>query len=317
LGTDSPTARLHINGTGTGEGNVLFSGSLKTSSPGDPPASGAGTRMMWYPDKAAFRAGQVAGTFWDKDSIGSYSFASGYNTMAKGRYSTAIGYWTRALGYCSIATGYGTSALGDNSVAMGNYSMAKGNYSNAIGYQNNAIGDYSIAMGYGTSSLGENSIAMGRYAVALGQNSFAINLMGVLPTPKVGDFIFRISGATEIGGNVGWTNYSDQRLKKDIQILSAENNLDKIIRLKGIKFRWKDNDARLNLGFIAQEVKDIVPECVHYDELNDIYSMEYTAIIPVLVEGIKEQQKLIEAQRIDIKSLQHQIDELRELIINK
>jgi hypothetical protein len=70
----------------------------------------------------------------------------------------------------------------------------------------------------------------------------------------------------------------------------------------------------LNLGFIAQEVKDIIPECVRYDKLNDIYSMEYTAIIPVLAEGIKEQQKVIEAQQKDIKSLQQQINELRELI---
>ena len=59
-----------------------------------------------------------------------------------------------------------------------------------------------------------------------------------------------------------------------------------------------------------QEVKEIVPECVHYDELNDIYSMEYTAIIPVLVEGIKEQQEVIEA-------LQSEIMELRKMIKNK
>lgn len=45
---------------------------------GDIPASGAGTRMMWYPERAAFRVGRVTGNHWDDSNIGDYSTAMGY-----------------------------------------------------------------------------------------------------------------------------------------------------------------------------------------------------------------------------------------------
>jgi len=71
-------------------------------------------------------------------------------------------------------------------------------------------------------------------------------------------------------------------LKKDIQALNTENNLSKILQLEGVRFKWKENyNDNLNLGFIAKDVKPVIPESVRYDTLNDIYSMEYSAIIPV------------------------------------
>lgn len=45
---------------GLANGSVLFSGTT-----GATPASGAGTRFMWIPSKAAIRAGVVTGTDWD------------------------------------------------------------------------------------------------------------------------------------------------------------------------------------------------------------------------------------------------------------
>ena len=67
IGTVTPNARLHV-----ADSAVLFSGPLVV--PGstiyDPPASGKGARMMWYPQKAAFRAGAVFDTEWDKNNIG-------------------------------------------------------------------------------------------------------------------------------------------------------------------------------------------------------------------------------------------------------
>ena len=93
--------------------------------------------------------------------------------------------------------------------------------------------------------------------------------------------------------SVGSAPY-DRRLKKDIQALNTENNLSKILQLEGVRFKWKENyNDNLNLGFIAKDVKPVIPESVRYDTLNDIYSMEYSAIIPVLVEAIKEQQLII------------------------
>jgi len=169
IGTTTPTALLHTVGTGTGEGNVLFEGSYKPSDPGDPPASGAGIRMMWYPDKAAFRAGRVTGTNWDKDSIGYYSVAMGYNTIATGVASTAMGGETTASGVASTAMGGETTASGYSSTAMGALTTAKSSYETVIGRLNSDYtpqsttgwdpGDRLFVIGNGTSST-ERSNAM-------------------------------------------------------------------------------------------------------------------------------------------------------------
>lgn len=255
---------------------------------------------MWYPDKAAFRCGFDGGSKWNKDSIGNYSVAMGSSTKASGSYSTAFGYRTTASGGYSFAVGYKTTASGNESFAMGFLATASGSVSTAIGYGTKASGQYATAMGSG--------------AKATGDYSFAINLSSSATAPEVGASMFRISGASEIGGNVPWTNYSDKRLKTDIQYIQEENNLDKIGKLNGIRFKWKEkyNDY-LNLGFIAQEVKEIIPEVVRYDEVNDIYTMEYTGLIPVLVEAIKEQQKVIAAQQNMIRQHKIEIEELRNL----
>ena len=353
IGTTSPTALLHTNGTGVGEGNVLFVGSYKSTNPGDPPAQGFGTRMMWYPDKAAFRVGQVTGYQWNKDFIGLWSFASGYDAIASGNfsisvgantsalgdysiamgaaawanaqhsigmgagawasanysiamgyqayalssYATAMGRETRAWGNSSTAIGRATEASGNSSTAMGIATEAEADYSTAMGRQTIASGINSTAMGYQTIASGNYSTAMGMRSRAVGTNSFAINL-DIYEGPNVGSREFHISGAEKIGGNKGWSFLSDKRMKKDVQFLENENSLEKIMKLQGVRFRWNESNpdaaGRYYLGFLAQDVLEVLPEPVLYDELNDKYSMEYTAIIPVLVEGIKEQQAIIE-----------------------
>ncbi len=168
----APAALLHTYGVGTGGGNVLCVGQYKSSNPGNPPASGAGTRMMWYPDKAAFRVGYVGGTSWDKDSIGNYSVAMGYNTKAKGNYSTAMGDGTKASGNWSTAIGAGTIASGGVSTAMGVNTTASGYGSTAMGQYSNALGDFSTAIG-SCAAVGDYSIAMGSTTTASGYSSIA------------------------------------------------------------------------------------------------------------------------------------------------
>ena len=73
IGTTAPVARLHVK-----DSSVVFTGlNSMPSIPGNPPVSGAGVRLMWYPDKAAFRVGEVSDKNWDKDSIGRLLFCIG------------------------------------------------------------------------------------------------------------------------------------------------------------------------------------------------------------------------------------------------
>jgi hypothetical protein len=94
----------------------------------------------------------------------------------------------------------------------------------------------------------------------------------------------------------GTYSVSDLRLKENITDLTG--SLDKILQLRGVNFTWKDTEIRgsdNHIGFIAQEVEEIVPELVNNGGLpvdedgNEPYkTVNYAHLVPVLVEAIKE-----------------------------
>ncbi|RYD83124.1 MAG: hypothetical protein EOP84_08365, partial [Verrucomicrobiaceae bacterium] len=100
------------------------------------PASGAGTRMMWYPGKSSFRAGYVSGSQWDETNIGVYSAALNFNTKASGAASFATGNLTTASGSNSSAFGYSTIASGLHTSALGLGTVANSIASTAVGQYN-------------------------------------------------------------------------------------------------------------------------------------------------------------------------------------
>jgi hypothetical protein len=137
------------------------------------PATGAGTRLMWYPGKAAFRAGRVDGAQWDDVSVGNYSIAMGYNSTASGFRSIAIGYNTTASNGDSTAIGVSTTTSGSGATAIGNSTTASGLYSTAMGLSTIASGTASTAMGASTTSSAFESTAMGYFTTASGNSSTA------------------------------------------------------------------------------------------------------------------------------------------------
>ncbi len=101
--------------------------------------SGGGTRMFFNPKRAAFRAGFVSTTNWNKDSVGSFSFAGGYNTKAKGQAAIAFGSSSAAFGDNSTAMGFNTVASGYNAAAIGYSTTANGFASLVVGQFNDTI----------------------------------------------------------------------------------------------------------------------------------------------------------------------------------
>lgn len=85
---------------------------------------------------------------------------------------------------------------------------------------------------------------------------------------------------------------SDARLKTNIQGLAGA--LDKTLRLRGVSYDWnraayptKGLGDKHQLGFIAQEVRKVLPDVV-MEDAEGFLSIGYTAIIPVLTEAVKE-----------------------------
>jgi hypothetical protein len=110
-------------------------------------------------------------------------------------------------------------------------------------------------------------------------------------------FILYGNGNATLSGTL--TQNSDLRLKKNIQPI--HNALDAIRSLNGYTYNWKDNfrDASLQVGVIAQEVQKVFPSLVKEDD-KGVLSVNYSGLIPVLIEALKEQQK--------------QIDELKQML---
>jgi len=171
IGTTLPKARLHVT-----DSSVLFSadGVLPGGLPTAPPIEGIGRRMMWYPQKAAFRVGLVSSVNWDKDSIGSISFATGANTKASGLVSFAAGQQTSATGLYSTSFGYNTLASGPYSTATGISTIASGLSSVAFGATTTASGDQSVSFGTLTKATGNNSLTAGLLTTAKGESSVAL-----------------------------------------------------------------------------------------------------------------------------------------------
>jgi hypothetical protein len=97
------------------------------------PATGPGSRLMWYGNKRAFRAGNVTAFQWDDVNVGLNSVAMGSSTVASGIASTALGASAVASGDNTLAAGLTATASGLSSVALGDNVTASGANSVALG----------------------------------------------------------------------------------------------------------------------------------------------------------------------------------------
>ena len=115
-----------------------------------------------------------------------------------------------------------------------------------------------------------------------------------------GSNVFNVdsSGNGTFNGNV--SAYSDYRLKEDVKTI--DNALDKVSKLRGVEYTKKETQAR-EIGVIAQEVKEIVPELVTIENtksdinpegLEDLHTMKYANTVGLLIEAIKELKLEIE-----------------------
>ncbi|MGI4872317.1 MAG: tail fiber domain-containing protein, partial [Janthinobacterium lividum] len=108
-------------------------------------------------------------------------------------------------------------------------------------------------------------------------------------------------------------NTSDSRLKTNIE--NSVYGLQAVLRMRPVTYNWKKEPTTNHMvGFIAQEMEQIVPEAVEAPRTaGEYYGMKYTELIPVLTKAIQEQQAQIEALKVANSELQAQASELRDV----
>ena len=89
------------------------------------------------------------------------------------------------------------------------------------------------------------------------------------------------------GPGVDWFSPSSQRWKENV--VTIDQPIDKLIALRGVYFDWdEENGGRHDVGFIAEEIGEILPEIVVYEDNGiDARGMDYTRMTPLLVEAMK------------------------------
>ncbi|MDG5815498.1 tail fiber domain-containing protein [Chitinispirillales bacterium ANBcel5] len=132
------------------------------------------------------------------------------------------------------------------------------------------------------------------------------------------DHALRVNGDVVITGNLtenGSFSTSDSTFKTITDTIT--NALSTVSSLQGIGFNWKADEYpernfsdRRQIGFIAQEVEQVLPELVHTDA-DGYKSLSYDKLTAVLVEAIKEQQMVIEEQNAQMEEQKLENETLR------
>jgi hypothetical protein len=142
-------------------------------------------------------------------------------------------------------------------------------------------------------------------------NGFSVNSAGAIHQGTSGESMilnrrgsdgiitrFRREGNTvgSINVTTSGTTYnttSDIRLKQHIEPLEAT---DKLMAMNPVSYNWKaDPDGPRSMGFIAQEMQDVMPEAVAVgDDEDAMMSMDYGRITPILVSALQDAHRKIE-----------------------
>jgi len=191
------------------------------------------------------------------------------------------------------------------------------------GIATSSVGVFGTA-GDGTNQYGVYGITANGLADTVGTTKWA------------GYFVGDVAGAR-------YFNFSDGKLKANIQPIN--NALNSLLKINATSYDFKCSEypslalpAGKQLGFIAENVAQVFPELVKDATSAEIIgkdrkvnhpsvafkAVNYTGLIPVVVEAIKEQQKLIDAkdvllanQQAQIESLQNQLNEIKDLLVTE
>jgi len=130
-------------------------------------------------------------------------------------------------------------------------------------------------------------------------------------TGQLQEFRYNGTAVGSISYNGSLTLYnqtSDQRLKENI--VDAETALTTILQIKVRAFDWIESKRHEKHGVVAQELKDIAPQCVtegtnHEDGSIDIpWQVDTSPLVPMLIKAIQEQQAVITSLTARITALE-------------
>ena len=245
------------------------------------------------------------------------------NAFGYGALQDAVGTNNNAFGFDALFTATGTenSAFGVNALRIntsGNSNVAIGNYAlsgNTTGTNNLGIGN-----GAGSALVNTNdNIMIGNSGLATDANTIRIGGSGGGHN-KV--FIDGISTAGVAGsavlvdsnGQLGVT-LSSRRYKQDIEDMGDVSS--RLLNLRTVTFRYKnsaeDSEPPLQFGLIAEEVAEVMPEIVVYDDEGRPETVKYHLLSSLLLNEFQKLHQVNQEQDERLTQIKSQEDEISEL----
>ena len=180
-----------------------------------------------------------------------------------------------------------------------------------VGYvsERPAMYDWMTVEEIGWFAAGFYETGSNKLYIANGSTDDDVLIYGDFSSRKMGIHTVSPSYDLDVNGYVcasGFVQCSDRRLKKDVKPI--EKVLDKISRLRGVNFLWKDKEKGKmpQLGIIAQEVESVFPEAVSTDG-KGYKSVAYGNLVAPLIEAVKELKAENESLKRRLKALENKM----------
>lgn len=237
-----------------------------------------------------------------------------------------------------IATGYnGQLTTGVTGIGIATQSTAMGFGGNFIAMDENGASGSSSLVGVNSYaySHGQSSATVGVLAYGIGGNvNIGIEAHGNGNSGSIANYGIKASATGGLSNYAGFfsgnvtvtgvfTNPSDFKLKKDIKNLTDGLNVIEKLSPKTFNYRTEEFPQlglpdKNSCGLIAQDVEKVLPNLITTEispkeidkdgktiaESVTFKSVNYMELIPILIQAVKEQQAIIEAQEVRIKALE-------------
>lgn len=326
INTTTPGNRLEIKHGTSGNSGLRFTNLTSGNTPGTNPGSGllalnSSGDVVYVNDNGL--GNSCAGTAHALTSSWEIPMATNnfmFNETNQGGASqVGIGHTTASCGntigkleVLNDLTGNGTKTAASYNQNSSNGTRAigvAGAMGNSISTVNTKISGFTAGTTIGVYGYNDYSNSTGISWAGYFDGDVKINGSGTTT------YALTVAGSAFSSGT--WTS-SDKRYKKDIKQLESVSS--KLMKLNGYtynfktdEFREKNFDKGEQIGFIAQELKEVFPQLVN--EGKDGYmAVNYQGMVPVLVEAIKEQNAQSQKQSETIQNQQKQIDELKAMV---
>lgn len=213
----------------------------------------------------------------------------------------------------SLTSGFNCTAVGYNSLNLattGNQNHAFGSLALSAlltGSSNTALG-YNAGSAY-TGSESSN-ICIGHVGVAAESNVMRLGTDGTGTGQQSATYVAGIYNATVTGSAVLISSTfqlglvtSSIRNKENVEDMGDASS--RIMKLRPVTFTYKTVDQdKIQFGLIAEEVKEIMPELVGYNDKGEIHTVHYHVMPAMLLNEMQKQQKVIEALEAMIEKLE-------------